>query len=92
MSAEYGEKDNTNMRAEYDHENIQTDPIRIRQRFVVNSIRTTITNAEVELLAEGVPGGFISLSVPIKVAAAFHLGQGLNVMLTETTELKPDEG
>lgn len=75
--------------AEYDHENIQLDPIRIRQRYRVTSINNEFDdpNAEVVLRPESIPGGYISLILPAKVAATFHLGQEFTMLLTEVNDL-----
>lgn len=73
--------------AEYGHDNIQLEPIRIRQTFHVTGIEKLGKDAEVTLLAEGIPGGYITISLPDMAAAAFHLGQAFSVMLTESVGL-----
>lgn len=75
--------------AEYDHENIQVNPIRIRQQYHVTSIENSFggPNAEITLVPEGIPGGYISLILPVKTATTFHLGQEFTMMLTEAAPL-----
>lgn len=80
--------------AEYDHENIQMEPLRIIQQYTVTSIEIMKSftvgeteHAEVTLMEKGSTQGFLSMSLPVIVGAAFHLGQKFTMMLTEVNDL-----